>query len=383
MEEIAIQTDKKQDKTLSRIQGSLIAGAAGDALGYEVEFLSDEAIQRRYGPQGITKYKLYDGKALFSDDTQMTLFTANGLLYGETRTRMLKTDEDPHVFIPAAYADWLYTQDHSCRPARFHSWIAGIPELNKRRAPGNTCLSALMSGETGTIGKPINDSCGCGGVMRVAPVGLFYGRGYDDITPENIILYGALAAACTHGHPMGYIPAGLMSLIVFRMAFTDEPVRELIFDSLDETGKLFRENPYWRSFQALINQAADCSMNTESDRENIRRLGEGWIGNEALAIAVYAVLRYEKDLGKALIAAVNHDGDSDSTGAITGNILGARVGMEGITADWMDDLELKDTILEMGTDLWAHCPAESELRSEKSDWNRKYVQICGLNQEMR
>ena len=58
MEEMAIQTDKKQDKTLSRIQGSLIAGAAGDALGYEVEFLSDEAIQRRYGPQGITKYNV-------------------------------------------------------------------------------------------------------------------------------------------------------------------------------------------------------------------------------------------------------------------------------------------------------------------------------------
>ena len=86
----------RRDKYLSKIQGSLIAGAAGDALGYEVEFLRDAAIQRIYGPDGITSFELTGGKALFSDDTQMTLFTANGLLYGETQDLLMgKGRSDP------------------------------------------------------------------------------------------------------------------------------------------------------------------------------------------------------------------------------------------------------------------------------------------------
>ncbi|MBP3633765.1 MAG: ADP-ribosylglycohydrolase family protein [Oscillospiraceae bacterium] len=65
-----------------RVKGSLIGGAVGDALGYAVEFSPLSAIREKYGPEGITQYELdpESGKALISDDTQMTLFTANGLL---------------------------------------------------------------------------------------------------------------------------------------------------------------------------------------------------------------------------------------------------------------------------------------------------------------
>lgn len=61
--------------------GSLIGGAVGDALGYAVEFSSLNAIRGKYGEQGITDYELdHDAIAEFSDDTQMSLFTAEGLL---------------------------------------------------------------------------------------------------------------------------------------------------------------------------------------------------------------------------------------------------------------------------------------------------------------
>ena len=71
-----------------KVCGCLIAGAAGDALGYEVEFMSRGAIMSRFGEHGITKFALRNGKALISDDTQMTLFTANGMLMGLTRGYM-------------------------------------------------------------------------------------------------------------------------------------------------------------------------------------------------------------------------------------------------------------------------------------------------------
>ena len=64
-----------------RIRGSLVGGAVGDALGYPVEFMSYAGIVRKYGDNGIVRYELdmNSGKALISDDTQMTLFTACGL----------------------------------------------------------------------------------------------------------------------------------------------------------------------------------------------------------------------------------------------------------------------------------------------------------------
>ena len=86
-----------------RIRGSLIAGAIGDALGYPVEFIYDyRTIQKKYGEKGITRYdtrhwwkdeREQDGKAWVSDDTQMTLFTACGLL--NAQADIAKTTLDP------------------------------------------------------------------------------------------------------------------------------------------------------------------------------------------------------------------------------------------------------------------------------------------------
>lgn len=72
-------------KRLDKYRGCLIGGAIGDALGYAVEFIDDAQIRARYGQNGITEYDLRNGIACISDDTQMTLFTATGLLCGKTR----------------------------------------------------------------------------------------------------------------------------------------------------------------------------------------------------------------------------------------------------------------------------------------------------------
>ena len=157
-----------------RIRGSLVGGAIGDALGYPVEFIySYEGIQSRYGERGITRldtkqYSLGKGeqgnKAVVSDDTQMTLFTANGLLNAP------KLGIEPKYSICRAYLEWLETQSGN-RKGKAECWIRDLPELNQRRAPGTTCISALQDIRRGL--EPINNSKGCGGVMRVAPVALY------------------------------------------------------------------------------------------------------------------------------------------------------------------------------------------------------------------
>lgn len=72
---------------------------------------------------------------------------------------------------------------------------------------------------------------------------------------------------------------------------------------------------------------------------------------EAIAIAIYCALKEKTDFRKALILSVNHDGDSDSTGAITGNILGAYLGLDAIPAEWVQRVEFADVIFQLADDL--------------------------------
>ena len=340
-----------------RIRGSLIGGAIGDALGYPVEFIfSFKDIQRKYGERGITRLDtnydrpFYDrtNKAVFSDDTQMTLFTANGLLNAK------RLGLSGKVGIANAYVEWYLTQTRG-KSSRFKDcWIAQLPELNVRRAPGNTCMSALHAIFIGY--EPDNYSKGCGGVMRIAPIPL-YAAVDGRVGIEDADRLAGDAAELTHLHPLGFIPAALMAHVIYRLACDTEPTREslqhYIREGVVEIRKQYGQYPDDVERMAeLAEQAILLACNGKSDLENIYLLGEGWVGEEALAVSLYCAVKHFDCFEDALIAAVNHKGDSDSTGAVTGNILGAAFGYEAIPQYYKDDLELHDVILHMADDLY-------------------------------
>ena len=360
-----------------RFRGCLIGGAAGDALGYPVEFMSEGRIFQKYGEQGITAYKLEkqdviayeleDGEALISDDTQMTLFTAAGLLActaregsaekteANTETNSKFNTEKYTQYIHASYLDWLNTQEKRYPLPGFPrtSWLAEILGLYDLRAPGNTCLAALRSGRCGTIEEPLNDSKGCGGVMRVAPAGLYFND--RNISVKQVARIGADAAAVTHGHPLGWMPAAALAQIVHEVSQDDATVLDAVLHSLNTVDEMWPETKERKYFTRLMEKAIDLAAEDLDDLDAIHALGEGWVADEALAIAVYCALKYENDFDGCLIAAVNHKGDSDSTGAIAGNILGAKLGLSGIPEKYTDNLELKDVILEIADDLYYDC----------------------------
>lgn len=333
----------------NKIRGSLIGGAVGDALGYPVEFMRWKEIQRRYGPEGIGEYTLdaKTGTAIISDDTQMTLYTANGLLYGDTCK-----PGAPAECIRRAYLDWYAAQiERSSFAAGEISWLNDLPEMHAWRAPGNTCLYALQQGGTGTTSKPINNSKGCGGVMRVAPIGLYHPcRSFEERLELDRL--GAEAAAITHGHPLGWLPAAMMVHIINAGLDGNTTPEAAAEEAITAIQVLFPEQAAACAvMEKLTRKAMALAKQGGEDEANIRALGEGWVGDEAFAIALYCCLRYPTDFTKAMIAAVNHSGDSDSTGAIAGNILGAWLGYEAIEEKWRRNLELHDTILELADDL--------------------------------
>ncbi len=340
-------------RSLSHVSGCLLGGAAGDALGAPVEFLSLQQIQSRYGTEGISDYAhAYGRKGAITDDTQMTLFTAEGLILSHVRGNPAEISQIP-VFVWQAYLRWLSTQqmanpDHLMK--RYGSCVMadGIlimkKELYSRRAPGNTCLSALMSGTMGTVSSPINDSKGCGGIMRIAPVGYF-------LRPESVFDMACEIAAITHGHPSGYLAAGCLAQIICEISYGRD-----ILNAAEQTVKILRTKPHHQECLEAVQNALNAAEKEPVCFGTVEKLGAGWIAEEALAIGLYCAIVADRDFEKAMRLAVTHSGDSDSTGSIAGNLLGAMHGKEIIPDKYLHELELVDTIEEIAADLFARMP---------------------------
>ena len=337
---------------LSRYRGCLLAGACGDALGAPVEFWRRSEIIKRFGDPGITDYLgAYGHVGAITDDTQMTLFTAEGLL--AAKAQKATSNFDVHRQVGAsALQRWLITQGE--RSALTESAQTGVsdllaePALHHRRAPGNTCLSALR-GITVLGERAVNDSKGCGGVMRMAPVGLF--GACHGLEARETFTLGKELAWLTHGHPSGYLTGGVLALLIQRLV-EGSSLEEGLTLSL---ALLAGEDDHQETRDAL-QQAWRLAGTATPYADAITALGEGWVAEEALAIAVYCALVAD-DVRHGVVLAVNHDGDSDSTGAIAGNLLGAMHGEAVIPDSWLAELELRETIAGVGEAL---CGAERE-----------------------
>lgn len=338
-----------------RFKACLIGGAIGDALGYPIEFMKLHEIKNKYGNSGLNELLLdkTSNKALISDDTQMSLFTADGMVWAYRRCSERGIGSYAGSGTYQSYLRWLYTQTGKIKDDNWlqktpyekdysnELFILDMKELFACRAPGNTCLSALESGLIGSVDNPINNSKGCGGIMRVAPVGLFL---HDE--PKYAFRVGCEIAALTHGHPTGYLSAGAFALIIAELLNNKDLV-----DSIKSAKNTLIEYENHEETLAAINLAIELSNCNIPIEEAISKMGEGWIAEEALAIALYCALK-EPNFEKALVISVNHDGDSDSTGSICGNILGALLGMESIPVKWFDSIEINYFIESMADKLF-------------------------------
>ncbi len=310
--------------------GAMLGHGLGDALGAPVEFMSRREILATFGLDGLAKPEPWtaDGAALaagsYTDDTQMMIATARACLDAAVAWRssgILDVGGAAHE----RYLEWLQTQD----------------DPQQRRRPGTTCLSALRSGEVGCVDDPINDRKGSGGIMRVTAVGIAFG-------PERAFEIGAEVAAVTHGHATGFLSAGVFADVLSRTArglSVQESIAEtreylLGYDDIDE------------SLDA-VDHAVELYIAGAHPVEAIQQLGEGWIAEEALAIALFCAMSYPEDWVGGVLAAVNITGDSDTTGCLAGALLGARLGESAIPIEWLDELEDASSIAQLAEDVWA------------------------------
>ncbi|WP_063765192.1 ADP-ribosylglycohydrolase family protein [Nonomuraea candida] len=389
---------------LDRVRGCLLGGAIGDALGAPIEFRSLRDIRRDHGKDGVTGYvTTWHGRTgQITDDTQMTLFTVEGLLDardvagrasgpGAGKSAGTPGDGFREAAVEAvrrAYLRWLDTQQFPAPPPADPPGRAGRLSreqwLYSRRAPGNACLSGLRHPFPGPSAwgrpGPVNPgSKGCGTVMRSAPFGLIArppqhpgtpgalgapGGPAGDLDRQSGDLgmqggdlggrggpgpwggFGAreafeLAAVCgqiTHGHPTGYLAAGAFAAIIAHL-MAGEALEPAVQRAMD----LLARYPGHEETSAALDAAVSLAARGAPSPEAVESLGGAWIAEEALAIGVYCALA-EPAVDRALLLSVNHSGDSDSTGSVCGNLLGALHGAAVLPAAWLDPLEGRETI---------------------------------------
>lgn len=339
------------DKT-NRWRGCLVGGAVGDALGAPIEFMSRQEILAKFGAAGVTAYANACGrKGAITDDTQMTLFTAEGMLRAHIRQQMRGTHPAYTSVTAHALQRWLLTQGANLRANLSVSkdgWLFQQSELHHQRAPGVTCLSALR-GMPDFDTPACNDSKGCGGVMRVAPIGMFAASVFvgreDSEFAQEVFRLGVENAALTHGHVSGQLPAGVLALLI-ALLLQGADIREAATSAM----RVLRSYRGHEETTDLLETAIRLASSQPCSPEALRSLGEGWVAEEALAISLYCALGASK-FDDGVFLAVNHSGDSDSTGAITGNLLGAIHGISGIPAHLLEGLELAEVIQAVADDL--------------------------------
>lgn len=315
----------KYNLNIDQLAGCLLGGALGDALGYPVEFEKVSQMSQDHDFDKIVD------KLIVSDDTQMTLFTANALLL----------DGNLRINTWNCYQDWLETQFKQGKSELSHrpiSWLMEYPEMYASREPGRTCLMTLMRGILGDLNESINQSKGCGALMRVAPLAF--------IDREDLYLVAIENSALTHGHQMSHIAsAALVSLL--RYISEGETLCDSVSLMRQDIKRIFMGSLEVKVFDDLLQQAIFASEKDFDDMEIISRLGEGWVAEETLAIALYCSLKYSNDLKKALRVAVLHDGDSDSTGSVTGQMLGTLLGAKKLPQEEIKRLDLLEPLMKM------------------------------------
>jgi len=364
------------DPVRRRWRGCLLGGAVGDALGAPVEFMSLAEIRECFGPAGVVDYTTaFDRQGAITDDTQMTLYTAEGLLRAHVKSALEGTANVPAI-VAHAYARWLATQQDHPSPlvdtTGDQGVLAGLAALRARRVPGHTCIEALAA--MPLLGaKARNDSKGCGGAMRVAPAGLLCARApgtTDQRAARRAFDLACELAALTHGHPTGQTAAGAFAAIVALLAREWE-----VDDAIDEVIPLVAKRPLGSETREAIGKAVALARQGAPTAARIATLGEGWIAEEALAIALYATLA-ATDYTSGVLLAVNHDGDSDSTGAIAGNLLGALHGVDNVPRKWLSGLELGSEIASIADDLatWPDWPIGEFVEDTEAShyWRTRY-----------
>ena len=307
----------KDDKLqiLDRITGCLVGGALGDALGAPLENMSRSQATSTFDKRGWA-----DGPLKVTSNTQLTLFTAEGMIRASQRfkDRGLCSIRD---VLELAYHRWLHTQGISAAIPFGRGWLVDCVGLHEKRGSSATLKAALKSG-------PKADSAGNGAITRIGPVGL---------TTLNVQEVAAEVAAISHPHEEAQQAAADFAVILQRVVLGDSAEMAI------RSNISFSKHYHYAACVSGKNSEEGQSAPTVSARQAL-----------LCAISSAAVANYPPplDFWRGLRHAVCNGGCSDAVGSLTGQLLGCQLGYSGLPQELVGRLELHLELRLVARDLW-------------------------------
>jgi len=297
----------KTDDIDKILRGYLFGTACGDALGRPVEHLTLEQIKEKYGEKGILEVP-HD--SLWTDDTQLMLVIARGLLQGAEL-------EPPRLmdFIAKELVLWLDEPDLGAGPTS--------------RGAALRLKEGIHWSGSGIVSKT------CGSLMRVGILGFIYRN-----DPKKLVQAALLSGRITHLHPVSDA-ASIAGAYAVKLALDGVEPEEMYKTLLDVTEGFSQE------FTDALKKSYEIAHSGMADEDALKELGQGWYADETFALAYFCILRYPNDYRKAVQTAVNITGDSDSVGSVAGGILGAKLGIEAIPVAWIEALKEREKLEEI------------------------------------
>ncbi|MFE0202570.1 ADP-ribosylglycohydrolase family protein [Streptomyces sp. NPDC058985] len=332
----------EQQDFRSRVRGTLLGVAVGDAFGAPVDGLDLDGIREEHGAEGLSDLApAYGRRGAVTHLTQLTLFSVDGLIRAQVRrdTGAWHPPTDLH----RAYRRWAATQRDWGPDLRRKDdgWLAHEEWLYVRRDAPKALLLGLGDETMGTPEAPKNPGeRGAEAAARSAPFGLLVGW-----EPQLVAQLAVECAAQTHGHATAYLAAGAYAVIVHGLARG-----ESLDAAVQRALALLVARPGHQAVtEALQHALGAVRQGLPTPARVTELIGEG-AAEGLVAAAVYCALVGE-DVRHGLRLAVNHDGPSAATGALTGGLLGALHGETALPPAWLAELEGRATLLELADDF--------------------------------
>ena len=348
-------------------RGCLLGLAVGDAMGSSVDNKNWEEICRDYGPNGLLGYDLQHEYAEVSSYTQLAVFAANGLLVGATRGRA----DTYSLYLTKALREWAKSQQFRTGTEKTMCWVAQVPSLRRRLCMDTRMLDTLTRDTLGTPERPANPFTSPGGLTAAVAAGLFFAP--ERMEPLQVGLLGAEAVAMLQGDPETFLTGAVLAYsIAGLLQDPDHSLLEQFTQAMDAVQAQFGERfPQTAAISARIDQAVRLTKDSEiTPLEAMAGLGCS-TASECLAGAIYASLIHAGNFDEAMITAVNHSGRSSAVGAVTGAILGAKLGEESLPEFYLESLEPMDALRELADDIAC---GRQITRIFDDSWDHKYTQ---------
>jgi len=352
---------------LSRYQGCLLGLAVGDAMGSPIDKKSWEEICQDYGPNGLMGYDLVNGCAEITSYTQLAAYVSNGLLLGVSRYQ----PENYGKFIYAALKEWAKCQQTRMPPEKTLCWVSRVPTMRRRLCMDTRMLDTLSRDGMGTIDNPINASYLPTALTCGAVIGLFFDAGRME--PRQVGALGAETIALTSGDPETFLSGAVLAYSLAGIVQDgDLPLKTHFTHAVEAVRVQFGNRfPQIEKIAELVDKAVALTADGELMPLVAMTLLQCTTAAECLAGAMYTAMIHAENFDEGMITAVNHSGRSGAVGAITGAILGAKLGVEALPDFYLESLDAVEVLKELATDM---TQSKQITRIFDDSWDQKYVQ---------